>query len=89
MRFLPKDKLTEEDTERGLRTVIKDGLAAGIGSILGGQFADFFAKREVSWTFRWTSPGSQILSKMKWEGLYLSIISKIVEIRLSFKEMMK
>ncbi len=36
-----------------------NSLAAGSGPILGGRFADFFAKRELSWTLTWKSPDGQ------------------------------
>ncbi|MFZ5516096.1 MAG: MFS transporter [Candidatus Zhuqueibacterota bacterium] len=33
-----------------------NSLAAGIAPIIGGGFVDFFEKRELSWTLKWTSP---------------------------------
>jgi len=38
-----------------------NSLAAGIAPILGGNFADFFAKRELSWTLKWTSPARELI----------------------------
>nr|MBN2276978.1 MFS transporter [candidate division Zixibacteria bacterium] len=36
-------------------------LAAGIAPILGGRFADFFSKREFSWTMAWNSPNGNVI----------------------------
>ena len=41
-------------------TSVTNSLAAGIAPILGGRFVDFFAGSELSWTLRWTSPGSDL-----------------------------
>jgi len=50
-------------------------LAAAIGSIVGGKFADFFAERELSWTLRWVSPGKEIafqtLNLQQWDFFFL------------------
>jgi len=44
MNFLPKDKLTEEDIQKGLRFVIKDGLATqAMVTLTGGVFLIAFA----------------------------------------------
>lgn len=52
-----------------------NSLAAGIGSILGGRFADFFAERELSWTLRWTGPEREIafqtLNLQQWDFFFL------------------
>ncbi len=52
-----------------------NSLAAGIGSILGGKFADFFAERELSWTMRWIGPGRefafQTLNLQQWDFFFL------------------
>jgi len=52
-----------------------NSLAAGIAPIIGGIFADFFAKRELSWTLRWTSPGREIafqtLNLQQWDFFFL------------------
>jgi len=51
-----------------------NSLAAGLGPILGGQLADFFAKRELSWTLRWRSPGGELilptLNLQQWDFLF-------------------
>jgi len=51
-----------------------NSLAAGLGPILGGRFADFFAKRELSWTLRWRSPGGDLLlptlNLQQWDFLF-------------------
>jgi MFS family permease len=39
---------------------VVNSLAAGIAPILGGQFADFFAKQELSLTLKWTSPTREL-----------------------------
>jgi MFS family permease len=38
-----------------------NSLAAASAPILGGIFADFFARRELSWTLTWTSPAGRIV----------------------------
>jgi MFS family permease len=38
-----------------------NSLAAGIAPILGGRFADFFADRQLSLMFKWTSPGRELI----------------------------
>jgi len=52
-----------------------NSLAAGIGSILGGKFADFFAGQELSWTMRWTGLGRgitfQTLNLQQWDFFFL------------------
>ncbi len=40
---------------------IINSLAAGFAPIVGGIFADFFTKREISWTFKWISPDDIII----------------------------
>jgi len=40
---------------------VVNSLAAGIGPILGGKFADFFAGRELAWTLRYTSPVRELI----------------------------
>ncbi len=51
-----------------------NSLAAGLGPVLGGQFADFFAKRELSWTLRWTSREGELilptLNLQQWDFLF-------------------
>jgi MFS family permease len=37
-----------------------NSLAAGIAPVLGGKFADFFAARQLSLMFKWTSPGREL-----------------------------
>ncbi len=37
-----------------------NSFAAGIAPVLGGKFADFFANRELSLTFKWMSPGKEL-----------------------------
>jgi MFS family permease len=39
---------------------VVNSLAAGIAPILGGQFADFFSKQELSFTLKWTSPTREL-----------------------------
>ncbi len=36
-----------------------NSLAAGLGPILGGRLADYFAKRELTWTVTWKGPGGE------------------------------
>ncbi|MBU2560638.1 MFS transporter [archaeon] len=51
-----------------------NAVAAGTGPILGGLFADFFAKRELSMTLNWTSPGGnliiQTLNLQQWDFFF-------------------
>jgi hypothetical protein len=52
-----------------------NSVAAGLGPILGGQFADFFANRELSWTLTWRSPGKEFalptLNLQQWDLFFL------------------
>jgi len=51
-----------------------NSLAAGLGPILGGKFADFFAKRELTWTLTWRSPNGEAslptLDLQQWDFLF-------------------
>lgn len=51
-----------------------NSLAAGLAPFLGGLFADYFARREFSWTLNWTSPVSdlhfEVLSFRQWDFLF-------------------
>lgn len=52
-----------------------NSLAAGIAPILGGTFADFFADRQLSLMFKWTSPGRELafqtLNFQHWDFFFL------------------
>jgi len=52
-----------------------NSLAAGIAPILGGQFADFFSKQELSLTLRWTSPTRELalqpLNLQQWDFFFI------------------
>jgi MFS family permease len=52
-----------------------NSIAAGLGPILGGQFADFFAERQLSWTLEWTSPHGEFvlptLNLQQWDFFFL------------------
>ena len=52
-----------------------NSVAAGIGSVLGGRFADFFIERELSWTIRWVSPGKELafqtLNLQQWDFFFI------------------
>lgn len=42
---------------------------AGIAPVIGGLFADFFAERQLSWNFEWTSPtGDRVFQTMSLEA---------------------
>jgi len=51
-------------------------IAAGIGPVLGGKLADFFAVRELSWILRWTSPERELLfhtlNLQQWDFFFFS-----------------
>jgi len=70
-------KLAPRGQATAFLTVINliSSLAAAIGSIVGGKFADFFAERELSWTLRWVSPGKEIafqtLNLQQWDFFFL------------------
>jgi len=53
---------------------IVNSLAAGIGPVLGGKFADFFATRELSLTLNWRSPvrelGFNTLNFQHWDFFF-------------------
>jgi len=40
---------------------LTNSIAASIAPILGGKFADFFAERSLQFTFKWLSPGNEML----------------------------
>lgn len=50
-------------------------VAAGIGPLLGGKFADFFAHRELSWTLVWKNPAGEFilptLNLQQWDFFFL------------------
>jgi MFS family permease len=52
-----------------------NSIAAALAPILGGRFADFFAKRELSWTLTWRSPGGELalptLNLQQWDFLFV------------------
>jgi MFS family permease len=56
-KLAPKGQATSYLAARN----IINAIAAGIAPVLGGIFADFFAKRELSWTLTWRSPGSELI----------------------------
>lgn len=51
-----------------------NSIAAGLAPIFGGLFVDFFAKRELSWTLKWTSPtrelSFQTLNIQQWDFFF-------------------
>jgi len=51
-----------------------NSFAAGIAPILGGKFADFFAARNLSLAFKWSSPGRefsfQALNFQHWDFFF-------------------
>jgi MFS family permease len=51
-----------------------NSIAAGIGPILGGKFADFFAGRELSLMLKWVSPGIELafdtLNLQQWDFFF-------------------
>ena len=53
---------------------IVNSLAAGIGPVLGGKFADFFATRELTLTLNWRSPVRELafhtLSFQHWDFFF-------------------
>lgn len=56
LKLAPKGRAT---TYLAAMTIV-NSLAAGVAPILGGRFADFFARRELLWTLQWISPVRQI-----------------------------
>ena len=62
----------------------------GVGPILGGVLADFFARRELSWTLSWTGPAAQFdvetLNFQHWDFLFfLAFIAGVYAIhRLAY-----
>ena len=53
---------------------IANSIAAGIAPILGGKFADFFSSRQLDWTFKYTSPGGELvlptLNLQQWDFFF-------------------
>jgi MFS family permease len=51
-----------------------NSLAAGLGPILGGRLADFFAKRELMWTVTWKGPAGEFtqptLDLRQWDFVF-------------------
>lgn len=51
-----------------------NSVAAGIAPIVGGLLADFFARRELSWTLSWTGPSAgfslETLNFQHWDFLF-------------------
>jgi len=56
VKLAPKEKATAYLAGNSL----VNSLAAAIGPVLGGQFADFFATRELSLTLNWRSPLKEV-----------------------------
>jgi len=50
-----------EATAYLVANTIVNSVAAAISPILGGKFADFFASRSLSLSFKWQSPGKELL----------------------------
>jgi len=57
LKLAPNDKAT---SYLAVNSFISS-IAAGIAPILGGTFADFFARRELSLVFKWKSPARELL----------------------------
>ncbi|MCX9010413.1 MAG: MFS transporter [Candidatus Methanoperedens sp.] len=55
-KLAPKGKATGYLASMG----IVNSLSAGIAPVLGGIFADFFTKRQFSWTMTWTGPENEV-----------------------------
>jgi MFS family permease len=70
LKSAPKERATAYLAANG----IVNSLAAGIGPILGGKFADFFATRELALTLTWRSPIRQVafhtLSFQHWDFFF-------------------
>jgi len=56
LKLAPREKATSYLASNSI--IIS--LAAGIAPIIGGGFADFFTKREFSWTIEWNSPAEHL-----------------------------
>lgn len=63
---------------------------AGIAPVIGGYFADFFAKREFKWNFEWKSPDGNFvfhtLDIQQWDFFFLFafLLGIVALYRLSF-----
>jgi len=70
LKLAPKGQATAYLAARNIVLSI----AAGIGPILGGKLADFFAVRELSWTLRWTGPERELvfhtLNLQQWDFFF-------------------
>ncbi len=53
----------EEATAYLATNIVINSIVAGLAPIIGGQFADFFSKRELSWTLKWISPTEEVALK--------------------------
>ena len=72
LKLAPKGQATAYLAARNIVLSI----AAGIGPVLGGKLADFFAVRELSWILRWTSPERELLfhtlNLQQWDFFFFS-----------------
>ncbi|TCS87249.1 MFS transporter [Anseongella ginsenosidimutans] len=54
---------------------LTNALSAGVAPLVGGLLADFFARRELLWTFEWKSPRGdymvQALSLQSWDFFFV------------------
>lgn len=70
LKLAPQGRGTAYLTAVGL----SGSLAAGVAALAGGALADWFAARELSITFQWTSPGAMkqvtLLQFRHWEFLF-------------------
>lgn len=70
LKLAPREKATSYLAANS----IVNSLAAGIGPVLGGKFADFFATRELSLTLNWKSPvrelGFNTLNFQHWDFFF-------------------
>jgi MFS family permease len=59
---------------------LASSLAGGIGAVLGGALASFFAVRELSFTLEWVEPGADfVLRTLDFKGLdFLFLLAFLV-----------
>ena len=56
MKLAPRESATAYLAAAGL----VNSLAAGLAPVVGGHFADYFAARGLSFSVKWTSPGTEV-----------------------------
>jgi len=60
LKLAPREKATGYLAANSMIT----SLASGLAPLLGGLFADFFSKRQLVWSVKWTSPDENVVLRI-------------------------